>query len=141
MKKNKLVPYALIIGSIILLTLGFNSLKKEEPDINKVLIETMNNSFDLLPFKLSKEEKMKLVQNPKLLIEIAEKHLREENESSDLACYSLCWLQYSNCWEGLLYYERGSEDWINQVDKCFIDLSKCSKKCKKEVGISPGVIQ
>ena len=142
---KKLFKSNVLVVSIIFISLGFNVIKKDNVvKENKEVIELIDNmdaSFNVLPFELSLEEKLEVIQNPELLIEITEKYLRSENEEIGLACYSLCWRRYSNCWKGLSYYVQGSDEWIDQVDKCFIDLFKCSRKCEKEEGSSPGVVQ
>ena len=77
---KKLVLSTVLIVSIIFISLGFKILKKEKGGIeNSEVIELINKmdaSFNLLPFELSLEEKLMVVQNPELILDIyEEKHL------------------------------------------------------------------
>ena len=65
---KKLVLSTVLIVSIIFISLGFKIQKKEKGDTeNSEVIELINKmdaSFNLLPFELSLEEKLMVVQNP-----------------------------------------------------------------------------
>ena len=130
--------------SIIFISLGFKILKKEKwGNENKDVIELvdkMDASFNLLPFELSLEEKIKIVQNQKSISDIYEQKYLSLPDPPNWDCASLCWGQFSNCWKGLDYLKRGSESWAKEVNKCFGDVSKCYKKCRKEKNVG-GPIQ
>ena len=91
----------------------------------------MDASFNLLPFELSLEEKIKIVQNQKSISDIYEQKYLSLPVLPNWDCAKKCWGQFSNCWKGLDYLKRGSESWATEVNKCFGDVSKCYKKCEK----------
>lgn len=141
---KKLFLSTVLIASIIFISLGFKILKKDKvAKENKEVIELidkMDASFNLLPFELSPEEKLMVVRDPELILDIyEEKHLTIP-DPPNWDCASLCWRQFSNCWDGLTYLDRGSESWIHEVNKCFSSVSKCFKKCVKEKNVG-GPIQ
>ena len=144
MRKLVLPLSTVLTASIIFVTLGFKNLKKEEVvkenNEAKELIDKMDTSFDLFPFEISLEEKLLVLQRPESIVDLYKKNTLTTPNPPDWDCASLCWRQFSNCWEGLSYLNRGSESWIQAVNKCFSDVLKCSNKCRKEKNVG-GPIQ
>lgn len=86
----------------------------------------LNPSFDLIPVKFSKKEKLEIVKKQELFMEI----LMNKPKIKGMGCVSECWRKFKNCTAELDRYERGSDEWINIADKCYLKVGSCLSKCK-----------
>lgn len=141
MKKIKFILVSIFLSSFtILLASGFNTATENRK--NKSLIEKLNPSFNLLPIKFSNEEKMKIIENPNSIIDILKSNYNIDENSKDWGYIHRCWTKFKNCKEYLDRYERGSDKWIDIMDKCYLKATLCLSKCKDLNGnIRGGVAQ
>lgn len=107
----------------------------------KFLIEKLSPSFNLLPISFSEEEKIKIIKNPNLIIDILKRNYDINENSKSWGCIYICWQKFKDCTEYLDRYERVSDKWIEIMDKCFLKATKCLSKCKNPNGSNGGVTQ
>lgn len=121
-----------IFLSGLLISCTHDSLDKDELNLMTNGKLSYVISYESLPIELTLAEKLSIAQKPELINSIINKSLLAIPDAPNWDCLSHCWRKYSNCWNGLSYYDQGSEKWIMELDKCFSDAAKCEKKCEKE---------
>lgn len=137
MKKNQ---FLVLIMGLLTIIFSFQGCSNEEQmqeiSDNKLLKKFETTFRQFSPIEFSREEKLKIIEKPNLLLEILNNKEASTFAGTQKPCYnyateSKCVNDLALCMEGRNYHEVGSDEWIDTTDKCLLKYVTCKSKIKK----------